>query len=368
VPPPKSAAVGVTLTSSSLGANTTIVAGSMLSATRGFALAAGPSTPVGFVVETGDAGRRWIVRGIVPFSMSRAEGFIPKIDFLTPSLGYVESDLTNATYVTRDGGRSWQQLEEQRSSAFVSNGYPPPVPSFVVTGGRVFRSGEACSGFSKCRPILAEFSLGATRATRVLLPPAMPLQYADPMFVLSPSPGTLVLVEGPGLNGAALYVSHDAGMTWSRSGFPCGADMPVSSVVRVQSGSWLLSCFRGEGMTQGRLEMWRSANEGSSWSEVAAGNEGAGLHTFGNLPDAAALLGSSNDGRVQWGLLGWAPGGLMMSADGGATWSVLHQNTGDSWESLAAAGSHGVVVFTPGASLWSTNGTRFVARRLPATR
>jgi photosystem II stability/assembly factor-like uncharacterized protein len=363
-PAPATAAIGQALGSSSLGAQTTIVAGSMLSASRGFALAAGPHSALGYVVETNDAGRQWRVRGLVPFSMRRYF-FVPAIQFLTTSLGYVESDLTNGVYVTRNGGRSWRRLEVPgHTSAFVGGSQPLAAPSFTLSDARLFLLGQQCKGTAACRPLVAEFGLGASRPARVLTPPAVRQRFAAPTHLVSPAPGVLALFQGAWGYSSALFVSRDDGETWSRGVLPCGSSMGVSSVVTVTGGAWILSCFHGEGMTQGLSEMWRSNDTGSSWYEVAVGNMGTGIRTFGNLPDAAALLGSSNDGRLLWGLLGSAAGGVMVSTDEGASWKRLNQQTGESWDSLAPAGAHGVVVFTPGASLWSTDGTRFIARRL----
>jgi hypothetical protein len=369
-PPPSasSAALGHELTSSSLGVGTTVVAGSMLSATSGFAVAGSPLSGTGYVVSTSDAGQHWTIRGVTPFSMRRYF-FVPAIRFLSPSLGYVESGFTQAVYVTRDGGRSWRPMAVPgHQPAFLAKYSSLPAPTFAIVGRHVVLLGQRC-GPLRCRPLLAIFALGGAKAERVLTPPAVPLWYGTPSFVTSPSAGVLALIEGSWWHHrAALYVSHTDGATWARAISPCHGRTQVSSVTVVRGGSWLTSCFLGEGMTQGLSEMWRSDDEGVTWKEVAVGNMGNAVHTFGGLPDSAAVLSSSNDGRLVWGLLGFAPGGVMVSANAGNSWRYLHQSTGGSWETIAPAGPHGAVVFTPGASLWTSDGTEFVARHLPSTR
>ncbi|HEV3213369.1 MAG TPA: sialidase family protein [Acidimicrobiales bacterium] len=369
-PPPaaSTAALGQELTSSSLGVGTTVVAGSMLSATTGFAVAGSPISGTGYIVSTSDAGEHWIIRGVTPFSMRRYF-FVPAVGFLSPSLGYVESGLTQAVYVTRDGGRSWRPLVVPGNQpAFLAGSSWLPAPSFAVVGRSLVLLGQRC-GRLRCRPLLATFALGRARAARVLTPPAVPLWYGTPLFVTSPSPGVLTFTEGSWWHHrAALYVSHTGGATWARASSPCRGRTQASPVTVVRGGSWLTSCFLGEGMTQGLSEMWRSNDEGVTWNEVAVGNMGNAVHTFGGLPDSAAALSSSNDGRLVWGLLGFAPGGVMVSANAGNSWRYLHQSTGQSWETIAPAGPHGAVAFTPGASLWTSDGTRFVARRLPSAR
>ncbi len=363
-PPPRAttAAIGHLLAASSLGPQTSVVAGSMLSASAGFALAAGPRSTSGFVVATVDAGRTWVVRGIAPFSLRDVAGTPPVLRFVSPLVGYADSDA--GVYVTRDGGRSWSALAAPRAE-FGGGPYPLPEPTITLAGGAVDLLGQRC-GPLRCQLLVAQFGLGAVRPERRLVAPGGTLWYGTPSFLTSPAPGLLALAEGSWWHhAAALYLSRDAGTTWSRATSPCRGRTQSSSIVAVRSGSWLTTCFVGEGMTQGLSEMWQSADQGSTWTEVAAGDEGGEVHGHGNLPDAAASLSSSNNRSLVWGLLGWAPGGVMLSTDDGASWTVLHQNTGESWESIAPAGPDGAVVFTPGASLWTTDGRHFVARRLP---
>lgn len=366
-PGPTALAIGHELTSSSLGAGTAVIAGSMLSATIGFAVAFSPVSGTGYIVSTSDSGRLWIIRGLAPFSLRQY--FVPAVRFVSRSLGYVESGLTQEVYVTRDGGRSWRQLVVPGNSTAFRAGYSSlPTPSFAMVGGKVVLLGQPC-GPLRCRPMMATFALGRARAERVLSLPAIPLWDGTPSFVTSPVAGVLVFNEGSWFHHrAALYVSHTNGLTWFRAVSPCQGRTQSGSVIAARGGPWLTQCFLGEGMTQGLSQIWRSSDQAVTWSEVAVGNMGKQVRTFGNLPDSAAILSSSNDGRLVWGLLGFAPGGVMMSADAGSSWRYLNQHTGASWESLAPAGPHGAVVFTPGASLWTTDGTRFHARRLRSAR
>lgn len=126
---------------------------------------------------------------------------------------------------------------------------------------------------------------------------------------------------------------------------PCAGQM-IEQLAVAADGEWLLSCFHDEGMSQGPAKVFRSANDGSTWTTVLNEVHGTSIYYF-----------FSGNGHVLFGAATNPAGGLAYSTDGGLKWTRLPilGNSGGASES--------VVNFGPMASIYQVNqGPLYVTR------
>lgn len=364
-PAPKAPAIGAQLRQGSLGAYTNLLTGSMLSATSGYALAAGNGNRHEYLVMTHDAGRTWVVRGSLPYTYT-GEGpvgaFQPMLVFAGREVGYAQPEVGSPIYMTTDGGLSWSQLTGTGRA-----------PSFVITGGRLWVAGSSCKSYSQatgweaCPAMLTSYPIGsrvAASSTRLRHIPWTPFVGGND-GISSPSPGTIALDFTPPRAGfaAAVELTRDGGQTWRPMRWPCGSTA-FTSLVGSANGPWVLSCFLGGGMMQGVNEVWRSYDRGASWQRLGYANE----ERRGNVGDVGYTLTSSGDGNVIYTAYGGAADGFLASSDGGMTWHGPDVHNNDAYVSVVPAGPEGAVVFTSGRAFWTASGNSWVVRTLPIAK
>lgn len=170
----------------------------------------------------------------------------------------------------------------------------------------------------------------------------------------APSPTSTVVVEGAREGRpSSILESNDAGASWRRLANPCQGLM-VLQLLMPSPSHWLLYCYMGGGMTQGTSQLWRSANQGTTWTIVASANEQANV--VGNIRDVSNTLTFTNNQEILFGALGGAAGGLEYSVDGGGRWAVanVRLNSGGAPEYVSPFGPQGAVVGVQSGPIFRT--------------
>ena len=365
---------GAQLTNVTLGLGTGIQSIDMLSPMLGYAIAANtPSNskdPV--LVQTTDGGRSWTVRSALfpgPFTQTYG-GLITTLDFVNPRVGYVVGNLPNpgTVLMTVDAGLKWKRIVPPGKMAIVMIAH-----STVVVVSTVCAPHQRDSNL--CPNELTLFRVAATTSERSLVIPKLgrfAWHNAAPLAVLSPT--TFVVTEGSSGGGGeaavqSLLMTRDAGSTWHRIGDPCGSLGTEQLLVR-SPGHWLLSCFLGEGMSQGMTRLWRTNNSGASWSIVSLNRDrGTTKGNIGNGGGEFMTLSFSGNDRILFGAVGGAVGGVVYSTDGGVNWKWTHvDGQGGANESLSTFGPTGAIDDVIGGLIYrTTNDTTWtVLPSLPA--
>lgn len=139
-----------------------------------------------------------------------------------------------------------------------------------------------------------------------------PAQYAiDPLLPLSPSDGVAFVHRGAttganALQEAAIYVTHDAGASWSASRLP--APELAADFIDPQDG-WMVAA--GPGGDIGARSLYSTVDGGRSWRPVAGPQD---------YFERELSFVSRTDGFVAAPAAKGQPGRLLNTTDGGATW------------------------------------------------
>ncbi len=259
------------LTNTSLGGFTQIDQIDMLSPRLGYALATG-SLGKGrysfYLVRTTNLGKSWTVRSKIAASLERYPIFSDyslwnnnsSIDFANPQDGYVDG-AGGALDVTNNGGRTWSQITPPNSStSYELNGATTSVVETICPPGSVTPT-------SFCKSEFVVYPTGSTKPTfsTSLIVPGQ--RYEAKVELLAAAPhgvDVLNLNAGNYTTASALRITHNNGRTWAPMANPC-ASLAIEQLIVSPSGTWLLSCFLDEGMSQGPGRLLRSTNEGQSW-------------------------------------------------------------------------------------------------------
>ncbi len=352
-PTPPSVQRGATLTSTSAGLGTMIDSVDLLSATFGYGVASNdPYHPTGWVylVRTSNAGLSWTLRSALPYLSFHQSGgtIIPSIHFVSSRVGYLESGpaTPGAIFVTLNGGITWARLATPGiTPTFLTNASSLAVVSYLCT--------HANDDPNDCPDELSLYRVGATSPWRsVPIPRTSNVPNRDAQLFAAPSPGTFVISEGdPGGGGQhsrlSLSLVSDGGEYWRHLDDPC-ASFGSDQLVTFGSRNWLLSCFLGEGMSQGIGNLYRTSDGGQSWSRILHGDE------------EATTITPSGNRHLLFGAVGGATGGVVVSSDGGARWTradVVNGQGGAS-ESLATIGATGAIDVVVGGQTYRTKDGR----------
>ena len=345
---------GISITNMTAGAGSQIDRVDMVNPTWGYGVVANDTFyPTRWVdlVRTTNAGSSWTMQGALPYLSFHQGGgeLVPTIDFVSRLVGYVSSEgqVPGAIFTTTNAGTTWSRVLT-----------PGVAPSFLATASTLAVVSDICShprqstDFNSCPNDLSLYRAGATTPWRtVRIPRTSNVANRHAQLFAIVSSNTFVMSEGePGGGGQhsrlSLSESSDAGITWRHLDDPC-AGLGSDQLVTYSSQRWLLSCFLGVGMNQGIGALWHTNNGGATWSRVFHGDE-----------EATTLVPSGN-GRVLFGEVAGATGGVATSNDGGATWTRTDiDGQGGSPESLSTIGSTGAIDDVLGGLIYRTRDGR----------
>ena len=347
--PPASAQRGASLTSTSAGLGTMIDSVDMITATYGFGVASNdPYHPTGWIylVRTSNAGSSWTLQSALPYLSFHQSGgtIVPSIHFVNRRVGYLLAGpaMPGAIYQTLNGGVTWAKLAT-----------PGITPTFLTNTSTLAVVSNLCAHPDDdpyaCPNELSLYRVGATSPWRSIpIPRTSNVPNRDAQLFAAPSPGSFVISEGePGGGGQhsrlSLSVVSDGGESWRHLDDPC-ASFGSDQLLTFGPRNWLLSCFLGEGMSQGIGNLYRTNDGGRSWTRILHGDE------------EATTITPSGDHHLLFGAVGGATGGVVVSSDGGARWIRTDINgQGGASESLATLGPTGAIDVVVGGQTYRTN-------------
>ena len=326
---------------------------SFISASRGFVLGTSPCAhaPCTSVLTTGNGGTSWSATAAPPAPLtnpaSQSASSVNEIVFANPSDGWV---FDPALWATSNGGTNWHQEK-----------LGGPVLSLVAAGGSVYAAVGSCYDTNgKCSSPTVKLERSPVqqgvwqtvpgisgRGTELLMttqgatvwvamwptsagpasiwsgrPGASWHRYPDPCYQRSQgidlaglaSPGPNVLFElcagnpGAGQEAKGLRLSTNGGATSHEvSNLPLGG--LAYGVAAANSKNVVIDAASGASF------LYHSANGGSTWEMKTLNDGGAGLF---DLQFATSRLGAVVEGRPA---LGASTNHLLITHDGGATWS-----------------------------------------------
>ena len=319
-------APGTVLTNTTLGGYSQIDQIDMLSPRLGYALATGSlghDRYAYYLVRTTNLGKTWTVQSEIAANLERYPIFSDynlwdtnsSIDFANAQVGYVDG-AGGSLDVTSNGGRTWSQITPANSStSYALNGV---TTSVVIT----MCPSLATSPASTCK---SEFVLYPTGSTRPIYstPVQVPGQHNEPSVeLLAAAPHGIDVMNvnaGNFTTATSLRISHDNGRTWEPMANPCST-LAIEQLLVATNGTWILSCFRDEGMSQGPGKILRSTNDGRSWTTE--------LNDPGLRPgkpyrsDTPMSLFFSGNNRLLYAAMMNPAGGLSVSSNDGRTWTA----------------------------------------------
>jgi len=335
---------GTVLTNTLLGDSTQVDQVDMLSPTLGYALATrylGNSRYRYYVVRTTDLARSWTVRSEVPNNDDRYPIFTdfdtvdsdPMIDFVNRNVGYVLGP-ASSIYVTDDAALTWKRVVSNNSDS--SYGVSGSTTSVVTTKCHT----PSASSTPKCTSELTGYEVGSATPEYSRAIPNSNVNYPNEVALLAVARGSTQVInlstDGRSTR-SSLLVTRDDGRTWSRLSNPCRGSL-IEQLVVANDGQWLLSCFLDQGSYHGTAKIFRSTNDGATWSTVV--DDTAQREIVGDLGGTPAYFFFSGNDRVLYAALMGPAGGLAVSLDGGTHWSPDSAlgNTGGSPGSLSDFG------------------------------
>jgi len=310
---------------------------------------------------------------------------------------------SDALYLSRDGGASWQPASDNLIPGTVTSLYVDPATGAIFVGllpagdvmtqqGGLWQSTDAGARWQQVplgRGKLKVLTIVRNADGRFLflgvtdngsLPESLVYRSADggktwtafralgwdkqpgsTLFDLTPHPSRphrlfITTLEGD------VYLSDDAGETWSLSGAHANEPTaprdsgPAYLAVNAQKPDYLLAARGRSADGAGSLTVERSLDGGTTWSELATSGLPAesAVNALAALPDAVFLLSTD--------------GGTYRSSDGGLTWQLLEGSlsSGDVTGFLAPAGSrptalaatgNGIFISREGGALWQRQGS-----------
>jgi hypothetical protein len=354
-------APGTVLTNTTLGGYSQIDQIDMLSPRLGYALATGSlghDRYAYYLVRTTNLGKSWTVQSEIAANLERYPIFSDynlghnnsSIDFVSVRVGYVDG-AGGSLDVTSNAGRTWSQITPANSStSYAVNG---ATTSVVVT---MCPSG-ATTTTSTCK---SEFELYPTGSTRPIYSTGVqvPSKYYEPIVeLLAAAPHGIDVLNvdaGNFTTATSLRISHDNGRSWAPMANPC-ATLAIEQLLVATNGTWILSCFRDEGMSQGPGRILRSTNDGRSWSTEL--NYPGYRPGKPYRPDSPMSLVFSGNDRLLYGVILNPAGGLSVSSNYGRTW------TAERFFGYTGGAPGSVTNFGPTSSLYQVfQGPAFVTR------
>jgi len=375
-------ATGTVLTNTTLGGFTQIDQVDMLSPQLGYALAThyvGKDNYRYYLIRTTNLARTWTVRSQIPGLDARFPIFTDFdtfdsdqfIEFVNRNVGYVDG-AGGIIYVTDDAGLRWQKISTYRSTtSYAVNGATTSVVSTNCVP-------TAHANVQKCTSAFTQYALGSATPLRTSSIPGATHEPLTALIAVAP-PATEIIDEDNDSESSAtsLLQSDDGGRVWSRLSNPCHG-LLIEQLVVSKAGPWLLSCFLDGGSYHGTAKIFRSDNDGVTWTTVQDldhDGDGGPVYLFYNGDDQvlysvslgpAGGIASSTDGGSHWspervlGYSGGSPGSLtnfgptsslyqvfqgpMYVTSNGRTWRILRPLRAGTYEGLSICTSRHMTV------------------------
>jgi hypothetical protein len=348
--------------STSLGLGTTVDSVDMLSSSLGYAIISNdpfhPTSKV-YLAVTHSGGTRWAFVKTLPSSSYRESGdeYIPTFHFVDGTTGYLSSSLSTGIFETTDAGLTWRTVQLTGSlTGWEFNG------TTMVT---VSRACPTATPAAKCPAFLSLFrdGLPSQKAASVPLEAGVDAQSVIPLAVTSS--GQIIVMEGyqggGGLSGSgALIATMNHGATWRRLADPCGIEAEGDQLITLDSNRWLLTCFLGEGMNQGKSSAWESSDGGAVWGLINRDTDSSTTtHDVGSGGGVSTTVAPSGDGTLLFGTMQGAIGGVDVSRDGGVHWTSANlDGQGGAGETLSTFGRRGALDDIDGGLIYRTTNGR----------
>jgi photosystem II stability/assembly factor-like uncharacterized protein len=226
-----------------------------------------------------------------PIGISSGGGmFTPAISPADPNLMMLNCDMS-AAYISEDGGRNWRMIHhaQLRSDTACRPAFHPTDPNIIYasSGGRLKISRDRGRTFAAIGHL--KDSLGGEIA----------INPSDPKIILA------------GSRSGRCWLSRDAGETCAACPGPTGQVIAFHFDHTRQGHSMVAATERG---------IWRSDDDGQTWSEKTQGLPWKEIQGFASGSDAAkklVMLYCSIRSRDENGMF---RGGLYRSRDRGETW------------------------------------------------
>ena len=343
------------MTSTSLGLGTEIDSVDMIDSTRGFAVVS--NSIVGrtnhyYMARTSDVGNQWTIVGRLPYPSFKGvpSWNLPKLDFVTTSVGYVSAPGGGRVFVTNDGGRTWQVLST-----------PGIWPTIRVRGDSTLVVSDVCTGRLpnygplQCPSVVSRYRLGrSTPEVTFPIPAINHTPWRAATALATPTPSTLIVQEGGTQPGESTHLleSSDSGQKWRQLRDPCG-QLLIQQLLTPSPKRWLLSCFLDGGMMQGTNQLWQSSDGGQRWTLLAYSGEQR--YYVGNIADTWDTLAVAGDGRTIVSAVGGAAGGIEYSTDG-RHWipARFNSSSGGAPEWIDSFGANGMLFGNQTGNVWRT--------------
>lgn len=317
--PPSYVRAGTLLTNTALHGFSQVDQIDMLSPSLGYALATASRTSGSYryyLVRTTNVAKTWTVVGALPLARGDYPAYSdfgavdsdPHIFFVNSRIGYV-ADPNGPIFVTVNAGITWRPVD-----------VPGRSPSYGVSGSTMSVVSERCATISgtsstpRCSSAVSQYHVGSVTPFVTRRIPGRTLRYSENTALLGVAPHMIQVVNKDNDGSSAsssLLITFSDGVRWRVMRNPC-AKLMVEQLVVARDGEWLLSCFLDQGMSQGTEKLFRSMNQGSSWSTLINDVRGTPIYYFF----------SGND-EALYGVVMNPAGGLTFSPDGGATWSSV---------------------------------------------
>ena len=359
------------VTSTSLGVGTTVNSVDMLSSTFGYAIISNNQfhpTSRAYLAVTHSGGARWtFVNALPPGSYgTRPNAYIPMFHFVNSSIGYVSMAFTTGVFATTNAGASWHMVR-----------LPGTLSGWVFNGTSMVTVSRSCPRniqSATCPAYLSLFRDGMTTTrTSVPLVAGVDAQSVIPLAITAS--GLIVVMQGDqGGGGEAgsgvLMATSNQGVAWQQMADPCGIEAEGDQLITLGANRWLLSCFLGEGMNQGKSSIWRSNDNGATWRLVNRDTDSSSTTgDVGNGGGVFTTIVPSDDGSLLFGAMQGAIGGVEVSRDGGTHWTSAYlDGQGGAPETLSTIGKKGALDDVEGGLIYrTTNGRNWtVLPLLPA--
>lgn len=298
------------------------------------------STPV-TVIRTADGGATWQTSSLtVPFAGT--PGFPVSLSFAGAEQGwllvhphYTMNEEPGELFSTADGGATWNPVDR----VTFSNGYVPhttgEMDGLPVGGAIAFDSpgsGWLVGSYTSTTPAyLFHTTDGGAKWSTIALPaPAgsgskLEMSVRQPPTIFAGTSFGYIAANawGPGINGMLVYVTRDAGATWTLLHAPNATNQSVVTFLPDGHG-WLWAPQpepAGSTSLMGGA-LYSTSDGGTSWTAIPADPYLAGMLALGGNITRLDFA-TDEDGWALLQLPGESRGHLLRTTDGGRQWAPV---------------------------------------------